>query len=131
MIRCTAPFFPRGRVDLEQRYVRKFDLPPDRRIKDLSRGMRTKLALLLVLCRAAELMILDEPTSGLDPAGTEEVLQALVSHVASEGMTVFFSSHQLTLVTLYERRPARICLRFLLPKNARPTCIVASLEDEA
>ena len=98
MIRFTAPFFPRWRVDLEQRYVRKFDLPPDRRIKDLSRGMRTKLALLLVLCRAAELLILDEPTSGLDPAGTEEVLQALVSHVASEEMTVFFSSHQIVEV---------------------------------
>src|SRR4029077_11058560 len=51
-----------------------------------------------VLCRGAELLILDEPTSGLDPAITEEVLQALVSHVASEEMTVFFSSHQIAEV---------------------------------
>ena len=60
--------------------------------------MRTKLALLLALCRGAELLILDEPTAGLDPAMTEEVLQALVAHVAREEMTVFFSSHQIAEV---------------------------------
>jgi ABC-2 type transport system ATP-binding protein len=98
MVRFTAPFFPRWRVDLERRYLGKFELPPDRKVKALSRGMRTKLALLLTLCRGAELLILDEPTSGLDPAMTEQILQALVAHVAGEGMTVFFSSHQIALV---------------------------------
>src|SRR4051812_29526816 len=98
MIRFTSAFFSRWRADLEQRYLGAFELPPDRKIKALSRGMRTKLALLLALCRGADLLILDEPTSGLDPAMTEEVLQALVSHVASEAMTVFFSSHQITEV---------------------------------
>jgi ABC-2 type transport system ATP-binding protein len=98
MIRFTAAFFPRWRADLEQRYLRTFELPLDRKVKALSRGTRTKLALLLALCRSAELLILDEPTSGLDPAMTEEVLQALVAHVASEEMTVFFSSHQIAEV---------------------------------
>ena len=98
MIRFTAAFFPRWRADLEQRYRRAFELPGDRKVKALSRGTRTKLALLLALCRGAELLILDEPTSGLDPAMTEEVLQALVGHVAGEEMTVFFSSHQITEV---------------------------------
>jgi ABC-2 type transport system ATP-binding protein len=96
MIRFTAAFFPRWRADLEQRYLRSFELPVNRKVKALSRGTRTKLALLLALCRGAELLILDEPTSGLDPAMTEEVLQALVAHVASEEMTVFFSSHQIS-----------------------------------
>ncbi len=98
MIRFTAAFFPRWRTDLEQRYLRRFELPLDRKIRTLSRGTRTKLALLLALCRGAELLVLDEPTSGLDPAMTEEVLQALVSHVAGEEMTVFFSSHQIAEV---------------------------------
>jgi ABC-2 type transport system ATP-binding protein len=98
MIRFTAAFFPRWRADLEERYLRSFELPRDRKIKALSRGMRTKLALLLALCRGAELLILDEPTSGLDPAMTEEILQALVAHVAGEEMTVFFSSHQIAEV---------------------------------
>jgi ABC-2 type transport system ATP-binding protein len=98
MIRFTAAFFPRWRKELEDRYLRAFELPPDRQVKALSRGMRTKLALLLALCRGAELLILDEPTSGLDPAMTEEVLQSLVSHVGREEMTVFFSSHQIAEV---------------------------------
>ena len=98
MVRFTASFYPRWRRDLEQRYLRAFELPGDRKIKALSSGMRTKLALLLALSRGAELLILDEPTSGLDPAVTEEVLQALVSNVAREEMTVFFSSHQIAEV---------------------------------
>jgi ABC-2 type transport system ATP-binding protein len=98
VIRFTAGFYPRWRGDLERRYLRAFDLPSDRRVKALSHGMRTKLALLLALCRGAELLILDEPTSGLDPAMTEEVLQALVGHVAKEEMTILFASHQLAEV---------------------------------
>ena len=108
MIRFTAAFFPRWRADLEQRYLRAFALPPGRKIKALSRGMRTKLALLLALCRGAELLILDEPTAGLDPAMTEEVLQALVAHVAAEDMTVFFSSHQIAEVDQIADRVAII-----------------------
>jgi ABC-2 type transport system ATP-binding protein len=98
IVRFTAGFYPRWRKDLEERYLRSFELPPDRSIKALSRGMRTKLALLLAFARGAELLILDEPTSGLDPAVSEEVLQAIVRHVANEQMTVFFSSHQLSEV---------------------------------
>jgi ABC-2 type transport system ATP-binding protein len=98
MVRFTASFFPRWRRDLEERYLRAFDLPATRRVKALSRGMRTKLALLLALCRGAELLVLDEPTSGLDPAMSEEVLQALVAYVAGAETTVFFSSHQIAEV---------------------------------
>jgi|SRR5579871_788713 len=97
-IRFTAAFYPGWRRDLEKRYLRSFELPVDRKVKALSKGMRTKLALLLALCRGAELLILDEPTAGLDPAVTEEVLQCLVAHVGSEEMTVFFSSHQIAEV---------------------------------
>jgi ABC-type multidrug transport system ATPase subunit len=98
MIRYTRAFYPRWRVDLEQRYLRAFDLPADRKVKALSRGMRTKLALLLAFSRGADLLILDEPTSGLDPVVTEEVLQAIVSHVARAETSVFFSSHQIAEV---------------------------------
>jgi ABC-2 type transport system ATP-binding protein len=96
IIRFTASFYPSWRHDLERHYLRCFELPPGRKVKDLSRGMRTKLALLLAFSRGAELLVLDEPTSGLDPAVTEEVLQALVAQVASQEMTVFLSSHHLT-----------------------------------
>ena len=98
MIAFTRPFFPAWRGELERKYLDRFALPPQRRIGDLSRGMRTKVAMLLVLCRGAELLILDEPTAGLDPAVAEDVLQALVGHVAGERMTIFFSSHQISEV---------------------------------
>jgi ABC-2 type transport system ATP-binding protein len=92
----TRPFFPNWSAELERKYLSKFELSPHRQIKELSRGTRTKLALLLVLCRGAELLILDEPTAGLDPAMAEDVLQALVGHMAGEQMTIFFSSHQIS-----------------------------------
>jgi ABC-2 type transport system ATP-binding protein len=98
LIRFTARFFPAWRADLEQKYVRRFEIPLHARVRTLSRGGRTKLALLLALCRGADLLILDEPTSGLDPSVTEDVLQALVAHVASAETTVFFSSHQIAEV---------------------------------
>ena len=98
MIAFTRSFYPRWSTELEQKYLRKFELTPGRDIKGLSRGTRTKLALLLALCRGVELLMLDEPTSGLDPAMAEDVLQALVGHVATNAATVFFSSHQLAEV---------------------------------
>lgn len=60
--------------------------------------MRSKLMLLLAMSRGAELLILDEPTDGLDPVTVEEMLRELVSFSATEGTTIFFSSHQLSEV---------------------------------
>jgi ABC-2 type transport system ATP-binding protein len=98
IIRFTRPFFPGWRRDLERRYLEIFDLPPNRKISALSKGMRTSLMLLLAICHGAELLILDEPIEGLDPAVTEIVLRELVALPASEGTTIFFSSHQLAEV---------------------------------
>jgi ABC-2 type transport system ATP-binding protein len=95
IIRFTAGFYPGWRPDLEKRYLHSFGLPRHQTTKTLSLGLRSKLSLLLALCRGAELLVLDEPTSGLDPAANEEVLQAIVTHVATEHVTVFFSSHHL------------------------------------
>ena len=100
IIRFTRPFFPKWREDLERRYLKMFDLPPKRKIPALSKGMRSKLMLLLAISRGAELLILDEPTDGLDPAATEDILRELVAIAGSEGTTMFFSSHQLSEVEL-------------------------------
>lgn len=98
IIGFTRPFFPKWRSDLEKRYLKMFDLPQRKKIPDLSNGMRSKLMLLLAISRGAELLILDEPTQGLDPEAIEDTLRELVSISASEGITIFFSSHQLAEV---------------------------------
>ena len=72
-----------------------FELRADATTRELSRGMRTKLALLLALSTGAELLILDEPMSGLDPAAIEQVLKIIVQQAGRDGTTVLFSSHQL------------------------------------
>jgi len=97
IIRFTRSFFPGWRNDIEQRMLKEFGLPLGRKIKKLSKGMRTQIALLLGFCRGAELLMLDEPTEGLDPVNIEKVLELLVGFVA-EGTTVFFSSHQIAEV---------------------------------
>jgi ABC-2 type transport system ATP-binding protein len=107
VIRFTRPFFPKWRDDLAKRYLSRFELPPGRKIPDLSKGMRSKLMLLLAISHRAELLILDEPTDGLDPLAVEDVLREIVSLAAAEGTTVFFSSHQLTEV---ERIADRIAI---------------------
>jgi ABC-2 type transport system ATP-binding protein len=98
IIGFTRPFFPLWRSDLERRYMDMFNLPPNRKISALSKGMRTSLMLLLAMSHGAELLILDEPIEGLDPALIETLLKELVALPATEGATIFFSSHQLAEV---------------------------------
>ena len=106
-IRFTRAFFPSWRRDLEEKYLDLFQLPRKKAVPKLSKGMRTQLMLLLAMARGAELLIMDEPTSGLDPAMTEDVLQILANLAASDGTTVFFSSHQLAEV---EQICDRVCI---------------------
>jgi len=100
VIRFTRPLFPKWRHDLERRYLEIFELPLERKIPELSKGMRSKLMLLLAISRGADLLILDEPTDGLDPAAIEDVMRELVTIAATSGTTMFFSSHQLADVDL-------------------------------
>jgi ABC-2 type transport system ATP-binding protein len=97
IIAFTRPFFPTWRVETETRLLTDFELPLDRKVSALSKGMRTKVGLLLNLCRHSEFLILDEPSEGLDPVMTEQMLQSLVQQ-AADGTTIFFSSHQVAEV---------------------------------
>ena len=106
MVRFTSGFFSDWRQDVADKLLREYDLPRARRIRTLSKGMRTKLALLLALARRSELLILDEPSEGLDPVGIEELLQSLAVQ-AAEGAAIFFSSHQIAEV---ERIADQVCI---------------------
>jgi ABC-2 type transport system ATP-binding protein len=102
----ASSFYPDWRKNVEKKLIRDYELPLRRRVKMLSKGMRTKLALLLAFARRPELLILDEPSEGLDPVGIEHLLQLLVAQ-AAEGVSVFFSSHQITEV---ERVADQVCI---------------------
>jgi ABC-2 type transport system ATP-binding protein len=105
-IRFTSSFYPDWQPALAKRLLTEYELPVHRRVKSLSKGMRTKLALLLAFARRPELLILDEPSEGLDPVGIEQLLKTLVSQSA-EGVSVFFSSHQIAEV---ERIADHVCI---------------------
>jgi ABC-2 type transport system ATP-binding protein len=106
LIRFTASFYPDWRAEVAERLRHKYQLPSNRKVKALSKGMRTKLALLLALARRPALLILDEPSEGLDPVSIEELLQTLTG-TAAQGTSVFFSSHQIAEV---ERISDRVCI---------------------
>ena len=71
-----------------------FDLDLRVKVRDMSRGMRQKLGLILALAHAPRLLVLDEPTSALDPL-MQQVLHDHLRHLSAAGHTVFFSSHSL------------------------------------
>jgi len=72
----------------------KFDLDLRVKVRDMSRGMRQKLGLILALAHSPRLLVLDEPTSALDPL-MQQTLHELLRQRAAAGHTVFFSSHSL------------------------------------
>ncbi|MHB8815632.1 MAG: ABC transporter ATP-binding protein [Steroidobacteraceae bacterium] len=87
------PFYPQWDRELERSILSDLRLPMERRIGDLSHGMRLKMALACALPYRPELLILDEPFSGLDPLVREEFMERLL-HQAGE-MTILISSHEL------------------------------------
>ena len=90
------------------RYIGLFGLPAREKVGNLSKGMKSQLALSLALGSNPDLLILDEPTAGLDPMARHEFLNTLVSEVASRGKTIFFSSHILSEVEAVADRVAII-----------------------
>ena len=77
-------------------YCQKFALPLDKKIKDLSAGMRQKAAVAAALSHRAELLVLDEPAAGLDPVARDEMLDILYDFMQDERHGVFISSHILS-----------------------------------
>ncbi|MFZ0520758.1 MAG: ABC transporter ATP-binding protein [Candidatus Acidiferrales bacterium] len=86
-------FYPTWDRELENDLVKRFDLPPKRKLKMLSRGMRMKVALASSLAYRPRLIVMDEPFSGLDPLVRDELIECIL-HGAG-GATLLISSHDL------------------------------------
>jgi ABC-2 type transport system ATP-binding protein len=93
MKRIIAPFYKQWDDGVFNKYVKDFGLPIDRKIKELSKGMKMKFSLAVALSHNAELLIMDEPTSGLDPVVRSELLDILSDLMQDENKGVFFSTH--------------------------------------
>ncbi len=86
-------FYSRWDSAMFARYISHFDLPADKRVKELSRGMKMKLMLAVAMSHEAKLLILDEPTSGLDPVARDELLSILSDYISDGEKTILFSTH--------------------------------------
>jgi ABC-2 type transport system ATP-binding protein len=87
--------------------IRRFEIPPRARIRDLSKGQARRVALLCAVAHRPEVLLLDEPASGLDPAARREFLETSIRLLNEEGTTILFSSHYMTDV---ERLAERIVM---------------------
>ena len=87
------PFYPTWDRDLEASIARQLRLPLERKIGDLSHGMRMKMALMCALPYRPKLLVLDEPFSGLDPLVRDEFMEGLLEQAGE--MTILISSHEL------------------------------------
>lgn len=131
------PFYPKWDRTLERTLLDQLDLPLDRRLDRLSRGMLMKASLLSSLAYRPELLVLDEPFGGLDPLVREEFVRSILEVSALGDWTVLIASHDIEEVE-------RFCDRVVLldagrkridesteALQARHRRIEVSLADEA
>ena len=95
LIRYSRAFYPAWDDGYAEELRRAFALETAAKIKNLSKGEKARLGLLIALAYRPELLVLDEPSSGLDPIVRREILGAVMRTIADEGRTVLFSSHLL------------------------------------
>jgi ABC-2 type transport system ATP-binding protein len=93
MLRYGARLNPGWDDAIAIRWLERFDIPPDRRIGQLSGGQRTQVAVALTLAKRPHLLLLDEPMAALDPLVRHDLARLLMETVAAEGLTVVVSSH--------------------------------------
>lgn len=89
----TRHFYPAWDEDLFRKWVHYFDVDLNKKIKELSNGMRVKFNLAVALSHGAKVLLLDEPTSGLDPVSRDELLDAFRRIAKEKGTAILFSTH--------------------------------------
>lgn len=88
----TRRFYPEWDEAAYNGYLKRFDLDPEKTVKELSDGMRVKFALALALSHNAKLLILDEPTSGLDPVSRDDLLELFQELIENSERSILFST---------------------------------------
>ena len=91
--KVMAGIYQNWDADAYAAYCRKFDLPPKKKYKDYSTGMKMKLCIAVALSHHARLLLLDEATNGLDPVVRDEVVDLLLDFARDEDHSILISSH--------------------------------------
>ena len=89
----TRRFYAKWDETLYRKWLGFFEIDENKRIKELSNGMKVKYGLALALSHEAELLLLDEPTSGLDPVSRDELLDILKAIAKKKETAILFSTH--------------------------------------
>jgi ABC-2 type transport system ATP-binding protein len=92
-IRVASWFYPNWSAELAQQLLADFELPLSRRIKRLSRGMRSAVGIVIGLAARAELTMFDEPYAGLDAVARQLFYDRLLADFAEHPRTIVLSTH--------------------------------------
>ena len=95
LLRYSRAFYPTWEDAHAEELRQAFSLDATAKIKNLSKGQKAHVGLLIALAHRPELLVLDEPSTGLDPIVRRDIVGAIIRTVADEGRTVLFSSHLL------------------------------------
>ncbi len=92
VIQYFKDFYEDFREDVAYELLKKLDINPDDKLKTLSKGMKEKVQLILVMSRKAQLYILDEPIGGVDPAARDYILDTILKNF-NEDASIIISTH--------------------------------------
>lgn len=93
MKNIIARFYKEWNDHIFYKYLSDFNLPKNKKIKELSKGMKIKYSLAIALSHNAQLILMDEPTSGLDPVFRSELLEILQAVIEDGNKSILFSTH--------------------------------------
>jgi len=92
VIQYFKDFYEDFREEVAYELLKKLDINPDDKLKTLSKGMKEKVQLILVMSRKAQLYILDEPIGGVDPAARDYILDTILKNF-NEDASIIISTH--------------------------------------
>jgi ABC-2 type transport system ATP-binding protein len=95
LIAYCEPIYPTWDHTFCESLLAQFELPRDRKLKRLSRGMKMKASLLVSLAYRPRLLVLDEPFTGLDPLVRDEVIRGILELSEQEHWSILISSHDI------------------------------------
>ena len=88
-----SQFYPNWSHTKAEELAKRFQLPLDKRAKDLSTGNRVKLSLVAAMAHSPRLLLLDEPTAGIDPVIRTKVMDVLFEIIETGKIAIFYTTH--------------------------------------